>query len=384
MNGRIRFAWVGLGPRAWDLLTCYLRHPQFDVVAVADRIAALGRDIAGNIARQKGHSVKSFADYEQMVRGSAFDALIVCLPPDEQVAVAVDAMQRGIHVMTEVPAAVTLAECWALVNAVKKTGVKYQLAEQTRHWHFIRRWREMAQAGELGKIYYAEGEYLHYEPKWDVLRDKRTGERICPQSEADYRNPEYEESWRYRLFKNPMYYTPHELSPLLSVTGGRICKVSCLSTPLGGMVDPFLRVRDMQAALMYTTEDVIFSLRAGFTTPHGGKGTLGAHWYQVKGTKACVETARSTLDTMKHYRADSGWEAVDWGTAHPDAPPEFCEVPHGGADFYPIATFIDAIANDTVPEMDVYHAVESAAPAILAVESAARGGALLSVPDFRI
>ena len=45
--------------------------------------------------------------------------------------------------------------------------------------------------------------------------------------------------------------------------------------------------------------------------------------------------------------------------------------------------FIDAIKNDTTPPMDVYKAVETAAPAIIAAESARRGGELLEVPDFR-
>ena len=382
--GRVRFAWVGLGPRAWDLLTCYAHHPQFDVVAVADRVTALADDIAAGLAQQQGHPVGSFADYESCLRGAAFDALILCLPPDVQVPIAVDAMRRGIHVMTEVPAALSIAECWALVEAVKASGVKYQLAEQARHWQFIRRWREMAQAGEFGKIYYAEGEYLHYEPSWDLFRNKQTGERVYPQSDGDFDDSALEQSWRYRLFRNPMYYMPHELSPLLSITGGRICKVSCRSLPVGGLADARLNVCDLQAALMYNTEDVIFSLRAGFTVPCGFKGELGAHWYQVKGSKACVETARSTLDGMKIYRAGGDWEPADWGTADPDAPAVFREASHGGVDFYPIDTFIQAILRDTVPEMDVYRAVESAAPAIMAVESAEKGGILLDVPDFRI
>ena len=79
--GRVRFAWVGLGPRAWDLLTCYAHHPQFDVVAVADRVTALADDIAAGLAQQQGHPVGSFADYESCLRGAAFDALILCLPP---------------------------------------------------------------------------------------------------------------------------------------------------------------------------------------------------------------------------------------------------------------------------------------------------------------
>ena len=46
--------------------------------------------------------------------------------------------------------------------------------------------------------------------------------------------------------------------------------------------------------------------------------------------------------------------------------------------------FMDAILNDKTPPMDVYRAVESAAPAILAKESANQGGIMLNVPDFRI
>ena len=45
--------------------------------------------------------------------------------------------------------------------------------------------------------------------------------------------------------------------------------------------------------------------------------------------------------------------------------------------------FVDAIKSDKQPPMDVYKAVECAAPAVLAMESAQKGGELLTVPDFR-
>ena len=45
--------------------------------------------------------------------------------------------------------------------------------------------------------------------------------------------------------------------------------------------------------------------------------------------------------------------------------------------------FVEAIRQDKTPPMDVYRAVETAAPAILAVESAKKGGVMLEVPDFR-
>lgn len=383
MKTKIRMGWLGVGPRSRDLIGCYLNHPQLEIVAVADRAEGTAAEVAAWVSELTGHTVNAFTSYEELVKSTPMDALMIASDPDCQVDYAVDAMHCGLHVMTEVPAAYTVDQCWALVNAVKRTGVKYQLAEQTRHWNMIRQWRKMAQAGEFGKIYYAEGEYLHYEPSWDNFRDKATGHRRYAECDADYSREDWEESWRYRTFRNPMYYMPHELSPLLSVTGGRICKVSSFQLPLGNMLNPNYKVRDLQAALMYNTEDVIFSLRAGFTVPYGFKNEIGAHWYQVKGTKASVETARSSLDTMKIYRAGGDWEVADWGTADPDAPREFREASHGGVDYYPISTFLKAILEDTTPDMDVYRAVESAAPAILAVESAEKGGILLDVPDFR-
>ena len=56
---------------------------------------------------------------------------------------------------------------------------------------------------------------------------------------------------------------------------------------------------------------------------------------------------------------------------------------HGGADYRPVDTFIDAILKDTSPLLDVYLAAELTAPAILAAESARQGGVLIDVPRFR-
>ena len=76
-------------------------------------------------------------------------------------------------------------------------------------------------------------------------------------------------------------------------------------------------------------------------------------------------------------------EHPEWSCHDPNAPEEFRNASHGGADYYPMYYFADAILNDKTPPMDVYRAVETAAPAILAAESARQGGILLEVPDFR-
>ena len=381
---KIRIGVLGVGGCGQLMTECYQAHPQVEFVAFADIATDRAATFASYFNAKYNTHVKPYSCYEDMIRETPLDALITYTDPDLQVDYAVDAMHRGIHVMTTVPAAYTIDQCWALVNAVKKTGCKYQLAEQTRYWNFVKKWRKMAEAGEFGKIYYAEGEYLHYEPHWDALRAKDTHYAVRPQTVEELSDPNCVLSWRHRTFQEPILYTPHELSPLLSVTGGRIEKVSCLSTRLGSYTEPGFPYRDLQTALMYNTNDVIFSLRAGFSSPYGPKNDTGAHWYQIKGSKASAETSRSTLDTMKLYRADSGWEAMEWGTTDPEDPEHIRNASHGGADYYPILYFVEAILNDTTPPMDVYKAVETAAPAIMAAESARQGGVLLDVPDFRV
>lgn len=380
---KIRLGYLGVGPRAQGLLQCYALHPQVEFVAFADIAENRAADVAASFNKQFGADVVAYTCYEDMIREAKMDALLIASDPDKQVDYAVDAMNRGLHVMTEVPAAYTIKQCRDLVDTVKKTGVKYMLGEQTRYWRFIQEWRKMAQNGEFGKIYYAEGEYLHYEPYWDALRNKKTNFAVYPKTPEEMNDPDCVPSWRYYTFREPIFYLPHELSPLLSITGGRIEKVSCIGTRRGSYAEPYFDFCDLQTALMYNSNDTVFSLRAGFSAPYGPKKDVGAHWYQIKGSKATAETARSTLDGMKLYRAGGSWEYKDWGTVDPDQPEHIRNAPHGGADYYPIMYFIDSIINDTAPVVDVYTAVETAAPAIMAAESARRGGILLDVPDFR-
>jgi hypothetical protein len=139
----------------------------------------------------------------------------------------------------------------------------------------------------------------------------------------------------------------------------------------------------MQHAIMYNEDDVLFSVRASFAMPHGYNSVGWAHWYQIKGTEASVELPRSDLDTGKLYRHGEGWSEIPMRMDDPDADEHSRNSGHGGIDFYPIDAFVRAILDDTTPAMDVYKAVETAAPAILAAESCEKGGVMMEVPDFR-
>ena len=374
----IRIGVAGAGPRGRYLARLYSDHPQCTVTAICDPARPRAEAAAANLGRP---DIAIFTGFEEMLKAAALDALVITAPPDIQVDLACAAMERGIHVTTEVPAAYSIEQCWNLVRTVEKTGAKYQLSEQTRFWGFIQEWRAMARRGDFGQILFAEGEYLHFEA-WDYWFDPRTGETYRG-SAAPPEGKQVVKTWRHRTFIHPIYYLPHTLSPLLSITGGRITRVSCMGNRPKSYHVEGLETRDMEIALMHTSSDTVLRVAAGFTSPHGPRRATGYHWYQVVGTRCTVEWSRTPSDLPKMWTPTDGWREVDWGLVPGDVPLHIRQSGHGGADWWPVDAFVGAILGKGEVSMNVYDAVETAAPAILAAESAEEGGALKEVPDFR-
>ena len=382
---KIKMGVLGAGPRTGALLKAYAGYKDVEVTAICDRAKGMAEDVANTYKKYRdGANVKVYRDYETMMREKNFEALLVTIDPTHQIDYACDAMERGCHVMTEVPVCTKLEDCFKLVSTVEKTGMKYQLAEQTRYWNFIQNWRKMAESGVFGKILMVEGQYMHYEPTWDLFVNVKTGEHVHANNSNLDKDPNFVRSWRYNVFAHPILYLPHTLSPLLSITGGRIERVSCIGTRKGSYTMHGVEACDIESAIMYNSNDVIFNVRAGFTSPHPHQTDTYAHWYHVRGDKATAEWCRSEIDTNKFWTPEKGWEAhPEWKCEDADADEFIRNSEHGGADGYPIKYFAEAILKDETPPMDVYKAVETAAPAILAAKSAEMGGALLEVPDFR-
>ena len=83
-------------------------------------------------------------------------------------------------------------------------------------------------------------------------------------------------------------------------------------------------------------------------------------------------------DAQMHDMAE-----VDWRFERSDAPGEARQSGHGDADYYVHATFRAAVLKGTAFEFNVYKAIETAAPAILAAESIDQDSKPLRVPEFR-
>ena len=370
---------VGLGPRGASWLPLFKTFPQCRVVAVCDTFApVLERVLAANADAD----IKGYRDYTAMLEHPGLDAVLITTDPTTQVDLAVQAMEAGKHVTTEVPACNTLEDCWKLVLAVERTGCVYQLAEQVRYAGFIQAWKKLVAEGQLGKILYVEGEYVGFYGTHIYFQDKETGQYYT--SEEALNNPRAAKSWRHTM--NIITYLPHTLSPLLNVLDDRVVEVTAMGTRPRSYSFENIEQSDVEVALMKTEKDTILRVMVGFASPVGKRGETVHHFYQVRGTKGAVEWKRAGWDKAKMWLADhqmSDWAAMPWTLELTDAPLEAKASGHGGMDYYAAATWLDAIRNHTTPPLDVYKSVETAAPAAAAIESIKRGSQLVKVPDFR-
>ena len=74
---------------------------------------------------------------------------------------AVYAMEQGKHVAIEVPAAMSVKECWQLVDTSERTRKHCMMLENCVYDHFELTTLNMAQQGLFGEIIHAEGAYIH-------------------------------------------------------------------------------------------------------------------------------------------------------------------------------------------------------------------------------
>ncbi|NKB69559.1 MAG: hypothetical protein GKR89_21015 [Candidatus Latescibacteria bacterium] len=375
---QIRIALVGLGHRGLS----WLRHLQgidgYRVTALCDPIIALHERALA--ALEHPADVKTYASYDALLADDSIDAVALCVRCPEQGALAAQALEAGKHVNSEVPAAHTMEDCWRIALAVERGNVIYQLAEQTRYWGFIEAWHQLVAAGQLGRVTFCEGQYIGYYGTRQFFQDPKQGDFYPVEDLPDH--PEAKPTWLHTM--PPIHYLPHELSPMLKVLDDRVIDVVGMGTSSPSYAHPEIGQADIQVALMKTAKDAILRLATGFTQPVSH--ARGHHWYQIMGTNGSVEWKRAGHGQPLMWLADGQMHdmtAVDWRYERTDAATQAQGSGHGDADYYVHAAFRDAVLDRRPLDFDVYHALDTAAPAILAAASIDQGSQPHKVPDFR-
>ncbi len=100
-------------------------------------------------------------EWKKVCERKDIDLIYIATPWHLHTPIAVYAMKQGKHVATEVPAAVTVEECWQLVETSEQTKKHCIILENCCYDFFELLTLNMARQGFFGEIVHGEGAYIH-------------------------------------------------------------------------------------------------------------------------------------------------------------------------------------------------------------------------------
>ena len=134
---RLRIGVVGGGLVAQAMHLHFLAHmgERFELVALADPSAIVRDEL------QRLYGLEStYTDHGQLLEGAELDAVVICSPSQTHAQVALDALDRGLHVFVEKPMCITLADADRIIEAQRTSGKVVQVGYMKR---FDRAWERM-------------------------------------------------------------------------------------------------------------------------------------------------------------------------------------------------------------------------------------------------
>ena len=119
----VRIGCVGLGGRGAGLLEILLAMKGVELPALCDIDPAAAGKAQKAVARSGRKEpevyIKGDEDFRRLMDRTDLDAVIVATPWEWHAPMAVAAMKAGKYVGVEVPAAITLDQCWDLVKRTR-------------------------------------------------------------------------------------------------------------------------------------------------------------------------------------------------------------------------------------------------------------------------
>jgi predicted dehydrogenase len=399
----LRLGIIGTGLRGRDHLDLALRRRDTQITALCDidpqalaaaqqMIRKAGRPEAA--AYQQGEE-----DFRRLVLREDLDAVLIATPWEWHAPMAIAAMRAGKYVALEVPAAVSLQECWDLVGASEETGMPCMILENVCYRRDLMAVLRMVREGLFGELLHLECGYQH------DLREVKFNDGKQPYGGGvEFGEKGFSEArWRtaHSVMRNGDLYPTHGIGPVANMLninrGNRFVSLSAFATKSrglhkyiverGGPGHPNAQVEfklgDIVTTLLRTAqgETVLVSHDTNSPRPY----SLG---FRVQGTEGLWMDLNQSLYIEGKSAAPHRWEAAAPWLARYDHPlwqrygSDAQGAGHGGMDFFVLHAFIESARRRLAPPLDVYDAAAWSAISALSEQSIALGGAPVDFPDF--
>ena len=402
----LRVGFVGLGMRGPGAVHRIANIPGVEIVALCDlyknRVERQQKFLKQNgkkparsyyVYESAKDSAKDETAAYRALCESDLDLVYIATPWALHAPVALYAMEHGKHAAIEVPAAMTLEECWALVETSERTGRHCMQLENCCYGDVEMFSLNIARKGLLGEIMHAEGAYIHDLRALNYLDPAKNG---------------YQGYWRLKWnnehFGNP--YPTHGLVPLMQAMninrGDRFDYLSCISTNQVGMslyaktkypdckwrngLNP--KCGDMSTTVMHTVNGKTVMVQHDVTSPRpysrinllsGTKGCLNDYPFRIALEKKPGEGAHGWFDAKKTAEIREKYRHPLWKVAGELAKKMGG---HGGMDFLMDLRLCYCLQNGLPLDMDVYDLAVSCSVCELSERSVLNRGNSVDVPDF--
>jgi predicted dehydrogenase len=327
------------------------------------------------------------ADYLKLVERDDLDLVVTATPWQLHAPVCVAAMKAGKHACTEVPAALTVEQCWELVEASEKSGKHCTMLEQVNYSEEELAILNMAQQGLFGEIVHATGGYVH-----DLRLVKFDPER---------------EPWRlqHSIDRNGNLYPTHPTGPIswwLNINRGdrfesmvsvssKAVMINDYASRFYGPKHPYASIKaaqgDVNTSILRTADGKTVVLHFDTNTPHPQTGEI-----LLQGTNGLYSGNERTIYVEGRSPEEHKWEPVKKYIdefRHPlyqkIDPKKFKSARGhgGGTDTHVMwACILDALMKGRRPDMDVYDAVTWSVISPLSEQSVATRSKPVQFPDF--
>ena len=385
----VRVGFIGVGKRGPSAVQRLCHIPKTKVVAICDVFEdRVARNAATVVAAGHPRPAAYFGSeeiYKKLCERPDVNLIYVCTPWEWHTPMALYALQCGKHVCVEVPIAMTIADCWKLVDIAEQTRRHCMMLENCCYGEDELFALSLIRNNLLGELVHGDCGYLH------ELR-------------AGLTDNTYYKNYPLEYFKKHTgnSYPTHGLGPICQYMGinrgDRLdCLVSMESAEFGlsafirekyGDADPRAhfpyKTGDMNTTVIRTARGRTIMVQYGRYSPRpytrinlitGTKGTLASyplrvalspHWHEWLDDKALAE--------LKAKYQHPLWQKIG-ALARQNGG-------HGGMDYLMEYRLCHCLLNGLPLDQDVYDGVTWSSLVELTERSVVQDGASIKVPDF--
>ncbi|OGD29467.1 MAG: hypothetical protein A2V57_07580 [Candidatus Aminicenantes bacterium RBG_19FT_COMBO_65_30] len=384
----VRVGFVGVGGMGSAHVQNYLNIEGVEVKAICDIVPAKVERaqkwvVEAGQPKPAGYS-KGPDDFRRMCETEELDLVMTATPWEWHVPVCLAAMKNGKHAATEVPAAMSLKDCWALVETAEKTKKHCQMMENCCYDRIELMTLNLVRKGILGEVLHAEAGYLH---------DLR-GVKFSKEGEGLWRR-----AWAQKL--NGNLYPTHGLGPVaqcLNVNrGDAFDYLVSMSGPTRGLHEYAVTTfgaDSPQAKERYVLGDVNTSLiktKLGKTIILIHDTNLPRPYMRinlVQGTKGLAHKWPDRIYIEGKADKPHQWDDFEKFAAEFEHPLWKAIASkgegrgHGGMDYIEDYRLIQSLRRGEPLDQDVYDAAAWSAIVGASVKSVAGKGKPVELPDF--